>query len=52
MTFVTLKIKVTTPKEIGFLRGLWGSDIPGLKLMAVKLLSYPVGITARDLFLC
>ena len=34
---VTLKIKVTTPKQIGFLRGLWECDIPDLQLTAVKL---------------
>ncbi len=40
MTFVisvTSKIRVTTPKQIGFLRGLRGSYIPGMKLIAVKL---------------
>ena len=37
LTFVTLKKKVTTPKRIGFLRGLWGSYIPGFNLIAVIL---------------
>ena len=37
---VTLKIKVTTPKQIGFLGGLWGSCIPGLKLIAVRLFEF------------
>ncbi len=35
-TSVTLKIKVTTPNQIGFLSSLWGSYIPGLKLIALK----------------
>ncbi len=26
------------PKQIGFLWGLWGSDIPSINLIAVKLL--------------
>ena len=40
MTFVnsvTLRIKVTTPKQLGFFRGPWGSYIPGFNLIAVKL---------------
>ena len=36
VTHVTLKIKVTSPKQIGFLRGLWRSYIPGFKLIAEK----------------
>ena len=32
LTSVTLKLKVTTPKRIGFLGGLWGRCIPGFKL--------------------
>ena len=37
VTSVALKIKVTTPKRIGFLGGQWGSCILGFKLIAVKL---------------
>ena len=37
MTSVTLKIKVATPKQIKFLSSLWGSYIPGFKVIAVKL---------------
>ena len=39
LTFVTcdLQIKVTTPKQTGFLRGLWGSHIPSFNLIAVIL---------------
>ena len=37
LTSVTLKIKVTTPKSIGFLRGIWENYILGMKLIAVKL---------------
>ena len=43
LTFVTLKIKVITPKLIGFCRGLWGSYIPGFKLIAVKLFELSQG---------
>ena len=38
VTSVTLKTKVTTQKQIAFLRGLWGSYIPGFNLIAVQLL--------------
>ena len=34
---MTLRIKVTTPKQIGFLRDLWESYIPSINLTAVKL---------------
>ena len=37
VTSATLKIKVTTPKQIRFLGGLWGRHIPCFKLIAVKL---------------
>ncbi len=37
VTSVTLKIKVTTPKQKAFLRGRWGSYIPGFNLIAVVL---------------
>ena len=37
VTSVTLKIKVTTPKLIVFLRNLWGSYIPEFNLIAVIL---------------
>ena len=37
LTFMTLKIGVRAPKSIGFLRGICGSYIPGLKLIVVKL---------------
>ena len=43
VTPVTLKIKVTTPIQIGFFRGLWGSYIPGLNLIAVKLFESSCG---------
>ena len=33
---VTLRIKVATPKQRGFLRGLWRSYIPGFKVRAVN----------------
>ena len=35
VTSVTMKIKVTTPKQIGFLGGLWGNYVPGFNLTAV-----------------
>ena len=37
LTFVTLTIKVTSPKQTDFLTGLWGSYIPGIDLIAVIL---------------
>ena len=37
MTSVTLKIKVMTPKQIGFLLDLWESPIPGFNLIPVIL---------------
>ena len=37
VTSITLKIKVTALKHIGFLSDLWGSYIPGFNLIAVKL---------------
>ncbi len=40
VTSVTMKIKVTAPKQIGFLRGLWKSYIPGFNLVAVKYFFY------------
>ena len=42
LTFVTLKIKVMIPEQIGFLGGLWGSDVPSTDLTAENLLSYRV----------
>ena len=39
-TVKCLLMKVTTPKQIGFHRGLWGNYIPGFNLIAVKCLSY------------
>ena len=53
LTFVTLKIKVTTPKWISFPGGLWGSYTPGFDLIAVILfeLSCRNGcLTKIDLF--
>ena len=38
VTSVTLKVKVMTSKRRGSLRGLWGSYIPSINLIAVKLL--------------
>ena len=43
VTSVTFKIKVTTPKRIGFLRGPWGSYIPGFSLIAVILFELSCG---------
>ena len=40
VVFVTLKIKVMAPKQIGLLGGLWGSFIPSINLIAVNSLSY------------
>ena len=39
-----LTINVTTPKQIVFLRGLWGSYIPGFNLIAVILFELSRGI--------
>ena len=36
LTFVTLKIKAVTAKQIGFVKGLWGSYIPGFKVIVVE----------------
>ena len=47
VTSVTLKIKVTTPKWIGFLRSLWESYILGFNLIAVKLFEVSRG-NGRD----
>ncbi len=46
MTFVTpvtLNIKVTTPKQKGFLRGLRESYIRGMKFIAVELFELSCG---------
>ena len=51
VTSLTLKIRVTTPKEIGFLGGLWRGYILGFSLVAVILLklSYRSGfVTEHD----
>ncbi len=37
VTSVTLKIKVITPKQLGFLRGLWISYIQSINMIAVTL---------------
>ena len=39
VTSVTWKIKITTPKQMDFLGGLWGGYIPGFNLIHV-ILSY------------
>ncbi len=48
VTSVTFKIKVTTPKRKGFLRGLLGSYIPSFKVIAKNILSYRMGMVSSD----